>query len=438
TLTGSIVGVKNDDAISASYSTTATNATGVGSYAIVPAAVDSNPAKLSNYAVTLINGTLTIAKAVLTVTADNKSRIYGDANPAFTASYSGFKNGETLASSGVSGDPALATPAVATSNVGTHPITAALGGLSAGNYSFSFAPGTLTITKALLTVTADNKVRVYGQPNPAFTASYGGFKNSETLGNSGVTGAPSLSTSAVSTSNTGTYPIIAAQGNLSAGNYEFTFVNGTLTVTPQALQIGVAPSTMLLGATTPMTFTAVYTGFTNGDTAGSLGGTLIFTTPANASSAIGAYPVTPSGLTSTNYAITFVTGTIRVIYRFDGFLQPINDTAHTQTCGTPCPLSIFKAGSTVPVRFQLKRADGTLVQTASPPIWMTPVDAGLVSAPVSEPVFSDPASSGTTYQYLGQQYQYNWRTANNQANHYWRIGALLDDGQTLFVYIALR
>ena len=58
---------------------------------------------------------LAVGKATLTVTADDKSRVYGDANPSFTASYAGFQNGEGLATSGVSGAPDLTTSATATS-----------------------------------------------------------------------------------------------------------------------------------------------------------------------------------------------------------------------------------------------------------------------------------------------------------------------------------
>ena len=57
---GTIVGLKNEDAITASYCTTATSSSPVGNYPIVPAAVDSVPGKLSNYVVTLINGTLRV------------------------------------------------------------------------------------------------------------------------------------------------------------------------------------------------------------------------------------------------------------------------------------------------------------------------------------------------------------------------------------------
>ena len=59
-------------------------------------------------------------------------------------------------------------------------------------------------------------------------------------------------------------------------------------------------------------FTATYTGFVNGDTPAVLGGTLAFSTPAAASSPLGTYDITPSGLTSSNYAITFAKGTLTV------------------------------------------------------------------------------------------------------------------------------
>jgi hypothetical protein len=68
-----------------------------------------------------------VAPAPLTVTADNQTRVYGAADPAFTASYSGFVNGETLASSGVSGSPSLTSNDTAASPVGAYTIQAALG-----------------------------------------------------------------------------------------------------------------------------------------------------------------------------------------------------------------------------------------------------------------------------------------------------------------------
>src|SRR5262249_51568344 len=83
-----------------------------------------------NYTLTQPATTASINKAGLTVTADNKTRAAGQANPTLTASYSGFVGGETLTTSGVTGSPALST--TTTNVVGTYPITAAQGSLSAG------------------------------------------------------------------------------------------------------------------------------------------------------------------------------------------------------------------------------------------------------------------------------------------------------------------
>ena len=130
----------------------------------------------------------------------------------------------------------------------------------------------------------------------------------------------------------------------------------------------------------------------------------------------------------------------KVIYRFDGFLQPINDTAHTTFCGNPCVASIFKGGSTVPVKFQLKDANGNVVQSASLPQWLTPVKGSSTSAAIDESIFSDPATSGTTYRWdsTGPQYIYNWGTKGFTTGFFWRIGVTLDDGQTYYVYIGLK
>ena len=134
--------------------------------------------------------------------------------------------------------------------------------------------------------------------------------------------------------------------------------------------------------------------------------------------------------------VTTVTGTFSVIYRFDGFLQPINDTAHQIGTST----SLFKAGSTVPTKFQLKRADGSVVQAGSLPLWLTPVKGSPTTAPVDESLYTDPATGGATYRWdaSAQQYIFNWGTAKTQANFYWRVGVMLDDGQTYWVSLGLR
>jgi len=144
-LGGTISGIQNSDNITATYATSATTNSVVGGYAIVPTLVDPN-SRLVNYVVTTNNGTLTVSKAVLVITANSTNRLYNTANPAFTYTASGFVNGQTLGV--LSGAPSLTTTAVSNSPAGAYPIIATNGTLSAVNYAFSFVNGTLTVNFA--------------------------------------------------------------------------------------------------------------------------------------------------------------------------------------------------------------------------------------------------------------------------------------------------
>src|SRR5207247_7400960 len=124
-----------------------------------------------DYTISNVAGTLTVNAATLTITADDKSKTYGAANPALTVSYSGFVNGDTAAS--LTTAPTVTTTALASSHAGTYPITAS--GAVAADYTISYVAGTLTVNAAALTVTADDKTKTYGAANPALTVTYGGF-----------------------------------------------------------------------------------------------------------------------------------------------------------------------------------------------------------------------------------------------------------------------
>src|SRR5262249_53995230 len=90
---GSIVGLQNNDNITATFASSATAQSPVGNYPIVPTLSDPN-GKLGNYAVLTNNGTLILNAAALTGTVDDKTRPYGQPNPVFTVHYSGFVNNE--------------------------------------------------------------------------------------------------------------------------------------------------------------------------------------------------------------------------------------------------------------------------------------------------------------------------------------------------------
>jgi hypothetical protein len=105
-------------------------------------------ASAANYtAPTTATTTAKITPAVLTVTANNVTRPFGYPNPVFTASFSGFITGDTLANS-VAGSPSLTTDATTLSSIGTYVITAAIGSLASQNYTFVFVNGLLTVSTA--------------------------------------------------------------------------------------------------------------------------------------------------------------------------------------------------------------------------------------------------------------------------------------------------
>ena len=88
----------------------------------------------------------------------------------------------------------------------------------------------LSVSKALLTISANNTNRTYGAANPGFTASFGGLVNGDSV-TTATMGSPALTSTAINTSYPGSYPIVAASGTLTAMNYSFSFLNGTLTIT---------------------------------------------------------------------------------------------------------------------------------------------------------------------------------------------------------------
>ncbi len=289
-----------------SLTTTANTNSAVGPYTIT-AAVGTLSA--ANYAFSFTNGTLTVTKAGLVVTAGDKARVYGAANPTFTYTVTGFVNGETAAVLG--GAPALSTTAITNTPVGSYAITTTAGTLSSGNYSFGFTNGTLTIGKATLTVSADDKARLYGVTNPVLTVTYSGFVNGETA--SVLSGAPALNTTAVTNSPVGPYAISVAIGTLSATNYAFSFTNGTLTVGKATLLVAANNKTRVYGDVNP-TFTYSVTGFVNGENNSVLTGAPSLTTSAGSGSPVGAYGIVAAQgtLAATNYLLSFTNGMLTV------------------------------------------------------------------------------------------------------------------------------
>src|SRR5207247_2222883 len=213
-------GLVNSDAVtsvtlaSAGYAATATVA---GSpYAITPSAAAGTG--LGNYNISYANGTLSVTAAPLTITAKNQGKTYGTAlTPVATTQFTAIRransNGVTdlkLASAGyaatatVAGSPYAITPSAATGS-----------GLS--NYNISYANGTLTVTKATLTVTPNNQVRQYSDPNPVLTGAVVGVVPGDNI--TGI-----YATAATTGSPVGTYTTTATayDPNNKISNYLVT------------------------------------------------------------------------------------------------------------------------------------------------------------------------------------------------------------------------
>jgi hypothetical protein len=138
-----------------------------------------------------------------------------------------------------------------------------------------------------------------------------------------------------------------------------------------------------------------------------LGGALAFDTTATQQSPVGSYEVTPKGLSSNNYNIDLVKGTLTIQYGWRGFLRPINDTAHQ----TGVAESEFKLEQTMPVKFDLYNAAGNTVQQATNQTFTKSNNLGSCDASTT---LEDPttlsADAAATYAYTGGHYQYNWST----------------------------
>ena len=190
-------------------------------------------------------------------------------------------------------------------NAGSYTATASsLTGEKAGNYTLPAAnTADFTISPASLAIVANNMEKAYGTADPTLTYTM----NPETLvsGNT-ITGA--LAREAGETM--GTYAI--QQGDLSAGsNYTITFTGATFTITKGILTVTAKSKTIIYGDE-PANGGVEYEGFASTEDETVLEGTLAYACDYTRYGDAGNYTITPSGLTATNYNITFVQGTLTV------------------------------------------------------------------------------------------------------------------------------
>ncbi|MGP8235739.1 MAG: beta strand repeat-containing protein, partial [Limisphaerales bacterium] len=308
-----LMGVTNGDTITATASCGATSSSAVGAYPIVPGTPVGND--LTNYTITYASGVLTINPAALTITANNRSKTYGQ---AVTLAGTEFATSGLLNSDTVSGATLNSSGAAATATVAGSPYSIVLGGAvgsGLGNYTITYASGLLTVNPATLTVTANNRGKTYGQgvtfAGTEFTTS--GLLNSDTVSSATLTSSGALATAAVAGSPYTIVPSAAVGTGL--GNYTISYASGALTISPAALTVTANNRSKTYGQTVSFAgteFTA--SGLLNSDTMTSA--TLTSSGAAASATVAGSpYSIVPSAAVGTglgNYTITCVNGALTI------------------------------------------------------------------------------------------------------------------------------
>ena len=251
------------------------------------------------------NATSTVTRSIATVivTASGGSLTYGGTVPTVTPSYSGWRTGD--GSSVLTTAPVCTTTATSASGAGTYKTTCT--GAAAPAYTFVYVDGSITIARALVTVTTSSGSMTYGGAVPAIAPSYSGWVKGE--GPATLTTAPTCSTAAKSASAVGTYK--ASCTGAAAANYSFAYVDGSVKVNPALVTLTASSDSMTYGATVPA-ITPAYSGWQNGDGPSVLTTAPTCTTPATSASPTGTYKTSCSGALALNYTFAYVEGTLSV------------------------------------------------------------------------------------------------------------------------------
>ena len=285
----------------------ATEASAPGEYPVIVSGAEAR-----NYNISYTNGKLIVTEAdAVVVKAKSYTRKYGEANPTFEYTTEGAE---------LIGQPVITCEATATSPVGTYDIIVSKGTVE--NYNVTYVAGTLTITKAPLTIAAGIYSKKQGDPMPEFTLTYTGFKNNETK--DVLTKQPTVTCEATVASAPGEYPVTVS--GAEAQNYDISYTDGKLVVVAaDAVVVKAKSCTRGYGEANP-TFEYTVEG-------AELIGQPVITCEATATSPVGTYDIIVSKGTVENYNVTYVAGTLTITK------APLNIAAGTYTKkqGDPMP-----------------------------------------------------------------------------------------------------
>ncbi|OYQ31708.1 hypothetical protein CHU95_21475 [Niveispirillum lacus] len=404
-LTYRVSGLKRGDAATTVLSGGLVRAAGenVGTYAIGQGSLTAN----GNYTLRFTGADFTITPANLTlaVVAANTAKVYGDPDPVFGYTASGFKGVDkvgTVLSGSLSREAGEA--------VGTYAITQGSLAVSNPNYVLVFTPGTLTISPANLSVAALMVTRTYGDADPTLTYAVSGLKGGDSAGTV-LTGALSRAAG----EDVGSYAIGQGSLGLANGNYTLSFTGATLTINPALLSVTANAVTRLYGAADP-TLSYTLSGLKRGDA----GETVLSGTLARAAGAtVGRYAIGQGSLTANgNYRISFQgadlvitpaplsvlvdnatrqAGAANPVFtaRFQGLVNGDTESSLTglslltsADSASPAGTYAIRAGGIANANYQITYVDGVLTVTGGgvlPPVVAETVPVTTVTQPVRAP-----------------------------------------------------
>jgi hypothetical protein len=342
-LTGALSGFLAADGVTATYSRT-TGETVLGSPYTISATL-SPAGVLGNYSITYNTANFTITPKAASVTPDPATKVYGDADPSFTGTLSGFlaADGVTATYGRTPGETVLGSP---------YTISATLspaGVLS--NYNITYNTAAFTITAKPASVTPNPATKVYGSADPAFTGTLSGF-----LAADGVTA--TYSRAAGETVLGSPYTISATlspAGVLS--NYSITYNTANFTITPKPASVTPNAASKTYGDADPV-LTGSLSGFLAAD-----GVTATYSRTAGESVAGSPYTITatlsPVGVLS-NYSITYNTANFTINLRSATWTT--NPSSKTYGATDPNPLTSGSGSNFVdPVTATYSRTAGETV-----------------------------------------------------------------------------
>jgi autotransporter-associated beta strand protein len=270
------------------YGGTSQGARNAGSYQITLGGVSSDP---HGYGITYENGTLTINQRPITITADAKSKVYGNTDPSLTYQV-------TIGNLVTDDSLTVALTRAAGENIGSYTINASA--LANGNYLITTNNGALSISQRPITVTADSLSKVYGNSDPTLTYQ---VTSGTMVGGDSLT----VALTRAAGENVGSYTIDASA--LANGNYLITANNGALSITQRPITVTADNLNKIYGNSDPaLTYQVTSGTMVSGDT---LTGALTRSAGEN----VGSYTIDVGTLVNGNYLITANNGALSITQR---------------------------------------------------------------------------------------------------------------------------